>query len=250
MLQTFKTRLTKKKQLTENIYLLTFLCEEPDSIEFEAGQYMILQVPQPDGSHKKKLYSIFSLPTQKKSFDLLVKLIEGGIGSTYISSLQEGDQVTFDGPAGIFTLKEEGAHSGRDKVFIATGTGIAPVHSMIHTHLKEHPDEKFVLLWGIPREKDIYYYDEWKKLKDEHKNFNFVIFLSRGVEISKPDHIMLGRVNKGINEFHTKFGKPTGGSYADLDIYIAGDRDIVESIRQYLLTLGADPAHLVTEKFV
>ncbi|OGK58478.1 hypothetical protein A3G67_00635 [Candidatus Roizmanbacteria bacterium RIFCSPLOWO2_12_FULL_40_12] len=250
MLQTFHTRLTHKEKFTPDVYLFKFLCINPDIIRFEAGQYVILQVPQPGGEVKKKLYSIFSPPTEMKTFDLVVKLVQNGIGSTYLSSLQLGDEVIFDGPAGIFTLKEEGKHNGRDKVFIATGTGIAPARSMILEHLKKHPDERFILLWGVPKEEDVYFYDEWKKLHDENPNFNFIVFLSRAVAVSKPDHFMLGRVNKGIDELHTKFGKPTGGTYADLDVYIAGDRDIVESIRQYLLALGADPLHVVTEKFV
>ena len=250
MLQTFKTRLTHKEKVGKDVYLFRFLCEEPDAIQFEAGQYLILQVPQPDGTEKKKHYSIASASTETKTFDLVIKILPQGVGSEYLGGLQVGDKTVFDGPAGIFTLKEGGDHKGRNKVFIATGTGIAPVRSIILSHLKKHPDEHFLLLWGIPRETDVYFFDEWEKLHEESKNFNFIIFLSQAVEVSKPDHIMLGRVNKGIDELKHKFGQPTGGIYANLDIYIAGDRDIVESLRQYMLTLGADPMHLVLEKFV
>lgn len=252
MLQTFKTRLAHKEKLDGSVYLFRFLCEDPDVIQFEAGQYMLLQVPQSDGTTRNKHYSIASPATETQTFELLVKILPQGVGSDYLSSLQLGDQAIFQGPAGVFTLQEKDSHIGRDKVFIAAGTGIAPTRSIILTHIAKHPQERLILLWGIPARKDTYFVEELKKLKEKYSNFNFIIFFSRETTLdeTEKEHFMLGRVNKGIDELHTKFGPPTGGSYADLDIYISGDRDIVESLRKYMIDLGADPLHLVMEKFV
>ena len=252
MLQTFKTKLIHKERLSDSVYIFRFLCQEPDTLVFEAGQYMILKIPQPDGMVKTRLYSILNTPDQRKSFDLLIKIIPGGLGSEYLKTLQLGDEVIFDGPAGIFTLKEEERHKGRHKVFVATGTGIAPAHSMITAHLGHHPEEYFVLLWGTPTKKEVYLVNEWKKLQKTYPNFKFAVFLSQEKEIKEDEkeNFMLGRVNKGIDALTTAFGLPTGGDLANFDIYVAGDRYIVDSLKQYLLSKGADAGHLVLEKFV
>ncbi len=252
MLQTFKTKLVEKKRLAERIYIFKFLCVEPDSLHFEAGQYMILKVPQGDGEYKNRLYSILNTPAKKHDFELLVKLIPGGVASEYLTQLELGAEAIFDGPAGVFTLKEEERHKGRHKVFVATGTGVAPAVSMIEAHLPHHPEEHFVLLWGTPTKKDVYLTEEWEKLEGQYPNFRFAVFLSQEEELSGDEkkHFMLGRVNKGIDALTTAFGLPTGGDIANFDLYVAGDRYIVDSLREYLLSKGADPGHLVLEKFV
>lgn len=252
MLQTFKTKLTHKERMSESVYIFRFICRDPDTLQFEAGQYMIVKIPQPDGEFKTRLYSVLNTPNQKNSFDLLAKIIPGGVGSEYLMTKQMGDEVIFDGPAGVFTLKEEDRHKGRHKVFIATGTGVAPVHSMINTHLPHHPEERFVLLWGTPTRREVYFIDTWKKLEGTYPNFRFAVFISREQSLSDEEkkHFVLGRVNKGIDALTSAFGIPTGGNIANFDIYVAGDRFILDSLKAYLLAKGADPGHLVLEKFV
>ena len=71
MLQDFTTRLLAKRQLTHDVWEFRFECISPDTLEFQAGQYMLLKVPT-DGTHKLKHYSISSPASQKNIFDLLI----------------------------------------------------------------------------------------------------------------------------------------------------------------------------------
>ena len=151
MLTSFKTRLVKKTKLTEVVYLFQFSLVDPLSINFLAGQYLILLVPSAEGEIKR-LYSIASSPTRTDSFELVVEVVENGVASNYLRNLEIGAEVKFQGPAGAFTLKE----NNNNKVFLATGTGIAPVRSMIKKLEITNNKSQIFLYWGLKYVKEIY----------------------------------------------------------------------------------------------
>src|SRR5437879_6350201 len=73
-------------------------------------------------------YSIASPPGQERRVLLVLNLVQGGPGSTYLFSLRVGDETQFKGPTGAFYLRDDPA---RDLLFVATGTGITPVRSIL-----------------------------------------------------------------------------------------------------------------------
>jgi len=156
MLSTYKTSLSKKSQLNSNTYLYHFDLIEPKEIIFKPGQYVMLKVPSINGP-VSRLYSIASPNNIKNSFELIVEIVPGGLASNYLFSLKENSEVTFQGPAGMFGLKK----NKRDKIFMVTGTGIAPVRSMVISNFKfliskEIPNSKLQIYWGMKNYKDIY----------------------------------------------------------------------------------------------
>ncbi|HNP61412.1 MAG TPA: hypothetical protein PKM72_11255 [Nitrospirales bacterium] len=96
--------------------------------------------------------------------------------------LHEGDPVTFQGPNGSFYLEEK---PGRDLVFVATGTGIAPFRSMISTFLKQPEAGILTLFWGLRSERDLYYQHELATLAERYSNFRFMTTLSRPQNVWK-----------------------------------------------------------------
>ncbi len=126
MIQTFQTQLVEKQQLTKDVLFLKFDLDEPKEIQFVPGQYLIMFVPK-DNDHVRRQYSIASSPSQNHSVELLIKLIPGGVASGYVEKLTVGEIVRFDGPGGRFVLNGNQKH----KVFLATGTGIAPMRSIL-----------------------------------------------------------------------------------------------------------------------
>jgi Flavodoxin reductases (ferredoxin-NADPH reductases) family 1 len=167
MLILYQTQLTKKINLAGNFYLFEFSLIEPKEISFLAGQYLILLVPS-KGETISRLYSIASPPWQKNSFELVVELLDRGVGSTYFKNLKIGDKVLFKGPAGMFTLKE----TSKNKVFFATGTGIAPIRSMIMESQKLEVKSQKFLFWGFRKKEDVYFLEEFKKIKKKIKILN------------------------------------------------------------------------------
>jgi len=247
MLISYQTQLTKKTKLTPNVYLFEFSLIEPKEINFLAGQYVILPIPLADKT-VSRLYSIASSPFKKNSFELVVELVEGGVGSIYLSNLKIGEEVLFKGPAGIFTLKK----TDKPKIFFATGTGIAPVRSMILESQDLSPglegkSQKF-LFWGLRKKEDIYFLDEFKKITQEDSNFQFKICLSREESLDQIDShfFSLGHVDQ---VFEKELYPKIKNSLTDFEFYLCGGRAVVESLHQFLRQKNILQSSIFFEKF-
>lgn len=231
MLSTYKTILSQKTQLTVDVYLYHFDLIEPKEIDFKAGQYLMLKVPSEKGP-VSRLYSIASPDTVKSSFELIIGIIPGGLASNYLSSMSKNTEVIFQGPAGMFTLKE----NDRLKIFLTTGTGIAPILSIIKSNFPPIKSGfNFQLFWGLKSYKDVYLFDELKQ-------FNPKICLSREQNLN-----MVPEVDKK----YFKLGHVD--SYSPLlttvDYYLCGGRNIVESLKQFLLGKNIPQENIFFEKF-
>jgi ferredoxin-NADP reductase len=238
MIQKFKTTLTKKQQLTSEVWLLTFSLVEPQTVEFQAGQYLITLVPTPDGV-VKRLYSVASAPEQNTSVELLVHMIPGGAASEYFLKSNIGDTIMFEGPAGRFLLNQ----TTKEKVFLATGPGVAPMLSMFSAYLKTMPGVHFHLLWGVPTVKDTYFIDKLKTFASTYPNFTFQICMSREetlecVTTDDQGHFALGRITKDL--------KP---DLLNTEYYICGNRDMVEQVKQLLYDSNVPRESVIFEKF-
>ena len=232
MLGIIKGTFLSKKVLSKDVYEFTFGCKDPQNYDFLPGQYLIL-IFSKDDKIIRKFYSISSSNKIKDKIEFVVKIIENGLGSMYLSNLKEGEEVEFQGPAGLFFLKE----NEKQKILVATGTGIAPMISIIKTHVQDRKN-KFILLWGLRKKEDIYYNDLLQSTAAKYDNFTFEIYLSREAGG--------GRVNIGID-------KALGNVLMDktnMEFYISGDRNIVDSIRSYLIEKQILPEKIKLEKFI
>jgi NAD(P)H-flavin reductase len=256
MIHNFSTRLVKKKQLTTNIFLFHFQLIEPKTIDFKAGQYLMLKI-----NDQWRLYSICSPDFIKDSFELVVEIVERGLGSTYLNNLKTGSYVNFQGPAGVFTIKRD----DRDKIFLATGTGIAPIRSMITSNFQfpiskqvsnfQSPITKHFLFWGLRTRNDVCFFDEFKKFSGENQNFKFQICLSREKDFVGLDnhYFILGHINDGLLDFfNTRMSELRITNYELLngyDYYICGGRDVVISMVEFLQKQGIRKENIFFEKF-
>ena len=130
-----KHKLKAIRHLTDTTYVLEM---ERRGMEFEAGQHILLGN---NGSIHKREYSIYS-GTNDKNLEVLVKEVEEGIVSKQLKKLQEGTVLEIEGPLGFFSIEPEMIKQKRKFLFIASGTGIAPFHSMI----KSIPNLDYTLL--------------------------------------------------------------------------------------------------------
>jgi len=241
MLGNIKASFLSKKKLSPNTYEFTFLLKEPSFINFLPGQYLII-VFEKEGETKRKYYSISSAKKNKSKLEFIVKILDQGLGSQYLMGLNEGDYVLFQGPAGLFVLKE----NEKEKIFIATGTGIAPMISMIKSHLGE-VNNKIKLVWGLRNKDDIYYLELLQDMALKYENFSFEIYLSREERVDNTkNNIFHGRVNIGID----KLLEDQNIDKSNLEFYISGDKNIVDSIRTYLIEKQILPENIKLEKFI
>ena len=151
---------------------------ELEKFDFEPGQFITFDLPIHEKPAKRiRSYSIASWPNGTNVLELVIVLLEGGLGTTYLfNKVDVGSELTLRGPQGVFILHEEDLK--KEIMMICTGTGIAPFRSMVH-HIKIHniPHNKIYILFGTRTKNDLLYYEELKKL--ELDNFQYIPTLSR-----------------------------------------------------------------------
>ena len=130
-------KIQQVRHLTNSTYIIRM---ERGGMKFVAGQNLNLGI---SGDVEKRDYSIYN--GEKDDFlEVLVKEVEDGLVSKQMKSLKPGDKLEVDGPFGFFTLKPEDIDS-KKYLFIASGTGVAPFHSIAQSH----PNINFKLIHGI-----------------------------------------------------------------------------------------------------
>ena len=152
---------------------------ELESFDFKAGQFVTLDLPIHEQKNKRwRSYSIASWPDGTNVYELLIVLLEGGLGTTYLfNEVREGSELTFRGPQGVFTLPDP---VDKDIFFICTGTGIAPFRSMLnYMRLHDVSHENLYLVYGCRTRQDLLYFNEMNELNDKLENFHFLPTLSR-----------------------------------------------------------------------
>ena len=157
--------------------------------------------------------------------------------SNHLLSLNSGDAITFQGPFGNFILHPP----MRDTLFIATGTGIAPIRSMLHWLLAaedRHEGRQLSLLFGARTEQDLYYREEFEQLAAKHDNFYFLPSLSRAPAGWQG---LRGYVQTHVNEIV--------GSRTDMHAYICGLAKMVKANRDLLKSLGWDRTSIRYERY-
>lgn len=149
---------------------MIFSLVDPSHIVFQPGQYILLNV---EGGFRQ--YSIVSTPKNDQVFEILIDVFPMGIGSKYLLKLQPKDIITFRAPLGLFILSKKEV----PKIFLGTGSGIAPLKSMIQELIEDQFSKPMYLMWGLRTAKDMYYQNEIKELAQRNTNFHYAYCLSR-----------------------------------------------------------------------
>jgi ferredoxin-NADP reductase len=113
-------------------------------LAFRPGQFISALLPV-GGRTLIRPYSLASSPDED-DLEICLNLIPGGLGSPYLLGLPLGALVRFTGPWGTFTLDHA---PGAEAVFIADGTGIAPIRPMLRRALETAPRHPLRLLHGV-----------------------------------------------------------------------------------------------------
>lgn len=176
-IETFAAQVEAIKDLTHDVRQLDLRLREPKSISFKPGQFISFEMPHPQtGRLMARAYSIASSPSRSDVITLLFNLVPGGPGSGFLFDLHAGDKTNFKGPAGHFYLRED---PGRELLFVASGTGIAPIRSMLLANAERPDPGPATLFWGLRSQRDLYYQEELVELTRRSPAFTAVTTLSR-----------------------------------------------------------------------
>ena len=213
--------------------------EGTNDFNFTSGQFITLDLPIHEQKNKRwRSYSIASAPNGTNIFELVIVLLEGGAGTTYLfNEVVVGSTLFLRGPQGKFVLPEI---IDKDLLLICTGTGIAPFRSMVqHIYQNHIPHQNIHLIFGCRTLADGLYMHELSELSKQHSNIFFHPVFSR--ETSVPEGMYTGYVHQVYEALTTK--KQTAL------FYLCGWKNMVDEARERIAALGYDKKDIHLELY-
>lgn len=169
-------RVAKKEQLAHDVIALHLQLPASERLQFKAGQY--LEFILKDG--KRRAFSIASAPHDSEFLQLHIRVIPGGQFSAYAANeLVEKAILRLEAPFGSFFLRED---SYKPIIFVAGGTGFAPVKGMIEHMLYHNIKRDIVLYRGVRQLRDLYLHDLCEKWTALIPNIRYTAILSEPAE--------------------------------------------------------------------
>jgi Na+-transporting NADH:ubiquinone oxidoreductase subunit F len=220
--------------LTPTVKTFRLAFEPGTGFSFVAGQYVMVDVIK-EGAIVHKPYSIASPPYQKGTIDLCIKYVEGGYVSTYFhAQVRVGDVLTVHEALGYFVDRG----GPRERVFVGTGTGIAPIRSMILDLYHSGFEGPISVFFGVRYEDELLYEADWRRLEAEHPAFRFIPVVSR-------PKTWTGRRGWVQDALRDTLRDP-----ASKEVYVCGLVPMVKAVKPLLMELGVPRQQIHTEKYV
>jgi Na+-transporting NADH:ubiquinone oxidoreductase subunit F len=165
--------------VTHDIKEVLVRLPEGSEVNFSSGQYGQIEVPPYDKIKEptQRAYSMSSASSKKGYLEFLVRLVPGGIVTTYVhQNLQEGQRMKVIAPFGEFMVKETDAAM----ICVAGGSGMAPFKSIFQDRIDRGVmDERDIwYFFGARTKKDLFYLDWLEELQATYSRFHFVAALS------------------------------------------------------------------------
>ena len=243
MPQKYTARVSDKYFVSDNEKFLYVKFEliKPDRISYQAGQYVSILINE---SGERRSYSIASTSSDEHGFHLIVEINEAGKGSSFFKNIQIGQEVEVMAPLGQFIIKPLNQNTIKPfenkLLFVATGSGIVPIWSMINDLLINKAETRAMRLhWGMRNEEDLFFVDDLNQLTEEHPNFVFDIVLSKA---SDDWDLCSGHVQDCLKrDFVTGLD--------GWEAYVCGKPEVVADIVDTLTKLKINPVDIYHEKF-
>ncbi len=240
LIKQFRAAVYEIVRLTHEIKALKMKILIPEEgIKFKPGQYVQLEVPKYERikNSEFRAYSISSSAKELDKLELVITKVPEGAVTTYVHEyLKKDDALTLYGPYGDFYLRD----SERDILMIATGSGLAPMLSILHQIEEENIKRKTSLFFGAKTREDLYYVDRLREFEKKLYNFKFYPTLSRAEDDKKWEGER-GRVTNLIEKIIP--------DNADLDVYLCGAPPMIESCMDLLVQKGITEEHMFFDKF-
>ena len=171
-IKTLPCRVQKLERLADDVMLLYLKLPANERLQFLAGQYIEFLLR--DGSRRS--FSMGNAPHDDELIQLHVRHVVGGQFTDHVfGKMKERDILRFEGPHGTFFLRED---STKPIVFVASGTGFAPIKAVIEHAFYEGIERPMTLYWGGRRPKDLYMNELAEKWATEHAGFEYVPVIS------------------------------------------------------------------------
>jgi CDP-4-dehydro-6-deoxyglucose reductase len=169
--RTLPCRIERMEKLAHDVMALWLKLPSNERLQFLPGQYIDFLLK--DG--KRRSFSLANTPEEDALLELHVRYVPGGTFTEHVfNTMKVKDIMRISGPLGSFFLRE----SDKPAIFVAGGTGFAPVKSMLGHAFHHEVEREFLLYWGAHGLADLYQPlvpSEWQRTQ---RNFSFIPVLS------------------------------------------------------------------------
>lgn len=227
------------KQLSWDTNLYRFISSNPNKLlaPFRAGQYIGITI-EINGVRTSRPYSLVSSPNQLAYYEIAIKRKDEGFVSPYIlDNLKEGDILEATEPMGNFYYNR--IFHGKNLVFIAGGSGIAPFISMLRDISERVLSLNIWLIFGCLTEKDILFREELEDIQNRRLNTRVKYVLSEaGPEWAGAcGFITKEEILKEIGSIDNKF------------FYVVGNRLMYFFVQEQLGTMRVPKHRVIYESY-
>lgn len=233
------TRVISLERKTADVMLLRLQLPANDTFQFHAGQYVEFLLR--DGARRS--YSMANAPhtltSAPPALELHVRHMPGGLFTDQVfSTMKEKDILRIEGPFGSFYLREE---STKPMILLASGTGFAPIKSLIEHMSAKGISRPATLYWGGRRPSDLYLSDWVQQQVSKMSNLHYVPVISDGL----PEDGWTGRTGFVHQAVLQDFPNLSGHQ-----VYACGAPIVVESARyDYTQLAGLDADDFFADAF-
>ncbi len=170
--QTLPARITSLEKLSHDVMEMQLTLPKGKRLQFYAGHYIEFLLKD----DKKRAFSLANAPVDDESLKLHLRLIEGGYFTTHVfNGMKEKALVRIHGPLGSFFVR---SGSERPLIFIAGGTGFAPIKAMVEQLIAEDNQREIHIYWGARAKEDLYSNELAEKWEQQYNHIHYVPVLS------------------------------------------------------------------------
>ena len=215
---------------------------EGQAMKYVAGQYVQVLAPRYEKSNEEvyRAYSISSDPKATGHIEIIVRRVPDGICTTYLFDyLREGDTVKINGPYGQFFLRDTEAPA----IFIAGGSGIAPIKCMLHHMVNTHNDRRSIFFFGVRNPDDLFLVEDMRRFEKSLAHFTFVPVVSQ----PGPDGKWKGATGRVTNIVEDHLSKQEDAAL--YEGYLCGSPGMIESAVSVLTRFKIAEGKIYYDKF-
>jgi len=205
-----------------------------------AGQHVDIRLTAEDGYAARRSYSIASAPGEAL-IELLIDRLDDGEVSPYFHAIaQAGDTFELQGPLGGHFVWRPA--DGGPVLWIAGGSGIAPLAAMARQRAREAPEVPALLLHGARGWDDLALRDEMIATAQRDPAFRFIAATSR--EAARRDGDFARRIDQPMLD-----ALLTRWQHRPRHVYVCGSTPFVEAVNTALLRLGIAAQAIRAERY-
>jgi len=226
-------RVARLERAAPDVMMVSLKLPENERFQYLAGQYIDILLR--DGARRS--FSLAHAPGRDELLELHIRHVPGGLFTTHVfEKLKERDLLRFQGPYGVFFLREGSGPA----ILIAGGTGFAPIQAIVEQLLDSQPDRPVHLYWGARSRQDLYRHDLAGTWASRNPNFRYTPVLSE----PKPEDGWNGRT--GFVHDAVLADTP---DLSGAEVYASGPPVMIDSIRRDFPARGLAADRLYYDSF-